>query len=246
MKRIIIFFKDSLHCLISNKKLNQVLKENIRLNLIILFLLFLGIIRVFLEYIWFGLIGETYDFTYHPITTSLGIIWYIYFLFIFVPLFLIFWLKILYNVNYSKKKIKKLYTASVYIWILYPFVALLNILFRSPVQIIDSKFFFFIPFNLTNSYFPWGMIIVIFILYYKFSYVTKKVYNVSFFKSFLAVFLSFFLIYLLAYHWLLHLYRFFLIRNYGKIILFLISSCFIIYFFKFYLPKIFNSDNTNS
>jgi len=246
MKRIIKGFSDSLHCLISSKKLDKLIKSNkINLTFIILVLLSFGLVRVLLEYIWLGIIGETYDFAYHPIATSLGIIWYIYFLFALVPLFLGFWFKILYRINSSKKELRKIYVSSTYIWIVYPLVGLLNIIFRSPVQVIDSKFFSFIPFHVTNSYFPWGMVVVTLILYYKFSYITKKVYKLSFFKSFLAVFLSFCLIYLLAYHWLLHVYRFFLVRPYGRIILFFIYLSFFIYFFMIYLPKIFHSRDAN-
>ena len=247
MKRIISCFSDSLHCLISSKKLDKLVKNNkIDLKFIILVLLSFGLVRVVLEYIWLGIIGETYDFAYHPIATSLGIIWYIYFLFALVPLFLGFWFKILYRINSSRKELKKIYVASMYIWVVYPLVGLLNIIFRSPVQVIDSKFFSFIPFHVLNSYFPLGMVVVTLILYYKFGYIVKKVYKLSFFKSFLAVFLSFCLIYLLAYHWLLHVYRFFLIKPYGEIILLFISISFFIYFFMIYLPKIFHSGDADS
>jgi len=245
MKKIISCFSDSIHCLISNKKLNKIINNKIDLKFIILVLLSFGLVRVVLEYIWLGIIGDTYDFAYHPITTSLGIIWYIYFLFALVPLLLGFWFKILYRINSSRKELKKIYVASVYIWVVYPLVGLLNIIFRSPVQVIDSKFFSFIPFYVPNSYFPIGMVVVTLILYYKFSHITKKVYKLSFSKSLLAVFLSFCLIYLLAYHWLLHVYRFFLVRPYGEIILFFISFPFLVYFFMIYLPKIFHSRNTN-
>jgi len=246
MKRIIKCFSDSLHCLISNKKLNKIINNKIDLKFIILILLSFGLVRVVLEYIWLGIIGETYDFAYHPITTSLGIIWYIYFLFALVPLFLGFWFKMLYRINSSRKELKKIYVASMYIWVVYPLVGLLNIIFRSPVQVIDSKIFSFIPFHILNSYFPLGMVVVTLILYYKFSYIAKKVYNLSFFKSFLAVFLSFCLIYLLAYHWLLQVYRFFLVKPYGEIILLFISISFLIYFFMIYLPKIFHLGDANS
>ena len=72
MKKIISCFSDSLHCLISNKKLSSIMNNKIELKFIALILLSFGLVRVVLEYIWLGIIGKTYDFAYHPIATSLG------------------------------------------------------------------------------------------------------------------------------------------------------------------------------
>jgi len=239
--KIVNYFYDSVNSIISNKYLNKIKENKVKLKFIVIILFIIGVLRVVLEYFWLGMIGDTYDFTYTQVPVSIGIIFYGYFLFAIFPFFLDFFLRFFYDIHSFRKQLMKLYIASFYIWFMYPLVVLINIIIKSPVQVIDHKFFSFIPFYLKNSYFPWGMVIITLILYYKFSYVVKKIYKLTFFKSFLAVFSSFFLIYLLAYHWLLGVYRFFLLRPHGEIILLIIALMFMIFFYFMYLPKIFAS-----
>lgn len=167
---------------------------------IIFSLFFSGCVRTFIDFFWLPYLSSSNKINY--LLTFFITPIYAYLLYLGIPGLFFCFLKWIYDIKVTASQKKRIYKHSLLtIFIIYPAVSLISIVFKSP-PLTTIPVFKHLPFFMIESFFPIGMLVVIPFLLLDYVVVLKKEGKVSYQRASVCVSLSLVFIYLLFYQYL--------------------------------------------